>query len=200
MIYMRNPAIDSMPNRPALLRKDFIIDEYQVYEARYYGADTLLLIVAALSKEELINLLGLSRQLGMEPLVEVNNADEMKIALEVGSKVIGINNRNLHDFTVDMDTTRRLIASSGSTPTDSGVTFVALSGISVRKDVESFESIGARAVLVGESLMRAADPAAKVRELQGADRVPIVKICGVKDVETAIATAKSGADIIGASL
>jgi hypothetical protein len=188
-------AIESLPNRPALLRKDFIVDEYQIYEARVYGADTLLLIVAALTQEELEKFLNLSRLLDMEPLVEVNTADEMSRALQVGSKIIGINNRNLHDFTVDLDTTRRLTQGI-DVPSD--VTFVALSGISSRKDVEGFEQIGTRAVLVGESLMRAADPAEKIRELQG-KTAPIVKICGIKDVATALAIAEAGADMIGVS-
>lgn len=169
------------------------MDEYQIYEARVYGADTLLLIVAALTAHELSRFLKLSRELSMEPLVEVNTAPEMELAIKVGAKIIGINNRNLHDFTVDLDTTRRLTQGI-DVPSD--VSFVALSGIATRSDVEGFEAIGTRAVLVGESLMRAVDPAAKIKELQGKPS-PIVKICGIKDAETAVATAEAGADMIG---
>lgn len=98
-------ALDRKPNRPAVLRKDFILDRYQILEARLHGADTVLLIVACLTRDELVDLLAFSRTLDMEPLVEVNNADELRIAVDVGSRVIGINNRNLHTFDVDMETT-----------------------------------------------------------------------------------------------
>ena len=98
-------AIDHLPNRPAILRKDFIVDEYQISEARLHGADTVLLIVAMLPIDRLKALYAFSVSLGMEPLVEVNNAQEMQAALELGAKVIGVNNRNLHDFEVDMGTT-----------------------------------------------------------------------------------------------
>jgi len=154
-------AIDSLPNRPALLRKDFIVDEYQIYEARVYGADTLLLIVASLTEQQLVEYLALARSLGMEPLVEVNNDKEMDIAINCGARIIGINNRNLHNFVVDMDTTGRLIGDRASKLHD--VIFAALSGISTRADVEAFVKSGARAVLVGEALMRAESPALKVR-------------------------------------
>ncbi|KAG0029137.1 bifunctional tryptophan synthase trp1 [Podila clonocystis] len=100
--------IDSLPSRPAVLRKDFIVDTYQILEARVYGADTILLIVAMLSVEQLHRLYNFAVKLGMEPLVEVNNAQEMEVAIELGSKVIGVNNRNLHNFEVDMETTTKL--------------------------------------------------------------------------------------------
>jgi anthranilate synthase/indole-3-glycerol phosphate synthase/phosphoribosylanthranilate isomerase len=177
-----------------------LIDEYQVYEARAYGADSVLLIVASLKQQEvesglLTRLLKLARELGMEPLVEVNSDDEMHIALQIGAKVIGINNRNLHNFHVDMDTTKRLLNGKGTTiPED--VIVAALSGIVTRDDVKHFEAAGAKAILVGETLMRSSDPARKILELQGFVP-PIVKICGVKTVEMAIATAEAGADMIG---
>ncbi|TFY59081.1 hypothetical protein EVG20_g7921, partial [Dentipellis fragilis] len=101
-------AIDSLPQRPAILRKDFVLDEYQIAEARLHGADTVLLIVAMLPLVRLQALYAYSLSLGMEPLVEVNNAREMEAALALGAKVIGVNNRNLHDFQVDMGTTSRL--------------------------------------------------------------------------------------------
>ncbi|KAF6752841.1 indole-3-glycerol phosphate synthase [Ephemerocybe angulata] len=138
--------------RPAFLRKDFIFDEYQIDEARLYGADTVLLIVAMLSQDRLSALYNYSVQVrGMEPLVEVNNAEEMQRALEIGAKVIGVNNRNLHDFNVDMGTTSRL----ADMVSGKDVVLCALSGISTKEDVEVYRKQGVGAVLVGEALMRA---------------------------------------------
>jgi anthranilate synthase/indole-3-glycerol phosphate synthase/phosphoribosylanthranilate isomerase len=148
--------------RPAALRKDFIFDEYQVLEARVAGADSVLLIVASLTDKDLAQLMTFSRELGMEPLVEVNNAEEMQRALSVGVSVIGINNRDLRSFNVDLGTTDRL---AGMVP--EGTVLAALSGISTRADVERFEKAGAQAVLVGEALMVAEDAGAKIRELLG---------------------------------
>ncbi|PRP86565.1 anthranilate synthase component 2 [Planoprotostelium fungivorum] len=184
--------------RPSLLRKDFLIDEYQIYEARAAGADTILLIVAAMDRdnisEQLSDLMRVSRCLGMEPLVEVNNRDELKLALDAGAKVIGVNNRNLHDFQVDLSTTTRM--TEGLQLPDDGV-MIALSGISNRRDVEYFRSSGVRAVLVGEALMRAADAKVKIDQLAGNLPETLVKVCGVMDVDTAIHTADAGADFIG---
>lgn len=148
--------------RPAVLRKDFTVDAYQVVEARAHGADTVLLIVAALDDRLLAELLAAARTWGMEPLVEVNNAEEMERALKLKARFVGINNRDLRDFSVDLGTTDRLASMAGD-----DVLLAALSGINERADVERFERAGAEAVLVGESLMRAADPAAKIRELRG---------------------------------
>ena len=148
--------------RPAILRKDFVIDEYQVLEARVHGADSVLLIVASLDDAKLTHLMARSRALGMEPLIEVNNAEEMERALRAGARVVGINNRDLRNFRVDLGTTDRL---AGMVRGD--VLLAALSGITTREDVERFETAGAGAVLVGESLMVAEDPAAKIRELRG---------------------------------
>jgi len=157
-------AVDAMgADRPAILRKDFIIDEYQVLEARAHGADSVLLIVAALDDATLARLMTGTRTLGMEPLVEVNNAEEMQRALAAGAKVIGINNRDLRSFKVDLGTTDRLAGMVSG-----GVLLAALSGISTREDVARFAAAGAGAVLVGEALMVADDPAAKIRELRGA--------------------------------
>ncbi|KAJ2926170.1 hypothetical protein H1R20_g10925, partial [Candolleomyces eurysporus] len=147
-------AVSDSPDRPALLRKEFILDEYQIDEARLYGADTVLLIVAMLSPERLRALYDYSVNVrGMEPLVEVNNAAEMQVALDLGAKVIGVNNRNLHDFNVDMGTTSRLADMVLKNHGD--VTLCALSGISTREDVEVYRNQGVGAVLVGEALMRA---------------------------------------------
>lgn len=151
------------PARPGLLRKDFIIDAYQVLEARACGADSVLLIVASLDDGLLASLLAASRALGMEPLVEVNNAEETERALRAGARIVGVNNRDLRSFAVDLGTTDRL-----ATLVPHDILLAALSGISTRADVERFAAAGAGAVLVGEALMVTGDPAAKVRELIGA--------------------------------
>jgi len=148
--------------RPGILRKDFIVDEYQVVESRAHGADSILLIVACLDDVALYHLLACSRGLEMEPLVEVNNSAEMERAVAAGARLIGVNNRDLRSFAVDLGTTDRLAAM-----VPPGTMLAALSGISTRADVERFAAAGACAVLVGEALMAAEDPAAKVRELLG---------------------------------
>ncbi|KXS17589.1 IGPS-domain-containing protein [Gonapodya prolifera JEL478] len=198
-------ALDQIENRPAVLRKDFIVDEYQILEARLYGADTILLIVAILDDATLARLYKFARLLSMEPMVEVNNAEEMKRALAIGSKVIGVNNRNLHNFSVDMATTSSL---ARMVPED--VILVALSGISGRQDVIPYMEAGAKAVLVGESLMRSKNKGQFIQHLLGADASTpppapestassktLVKICGVNSVEAALVAADSGADLIG---
>lgn len=178
-----------------VLRKDFIIDEYQLLEARAYGADTALLIVASLPIDELKMLMAASRGLGMEPLVEVANEPEMRIALEAGARVIGINNRNLHTFEVDMSTTGRCAA---LVPKESDVILLALSGVADHADVTAFLEVGAKGVLVGESLMRAPSPAVLARELLALPPpATMCKVCGVRDAEAAITAAMEGADFIG---
>lgn len=143
-----------------LLRKDFIFDPYQVYQSRSYGADALLLIVAVLRPGELKALLELSHQLGMHCLVEVHNEVELEIALESEAKIIGINNRDLTTFTVDLATTERL---RPLIPRDRLV--VSESGIKSRRDVERLEKLRVNAVLIGEALMTAPDVAARIKEL-----------------------------------
>jgi anthranilate synthase/indole-3-glycerol phosphate synthase/phosphoribosylanthranilate isomerase len=152
----------SLARRPAILRKDFVVDEYQLLEARVHGADAVLLIVACLDDATLARLYAATVELGMEALVEVNNAAEMERAVAAGAEVIGINNRDLRSFNVDLGTTDRL---AGMVP--EGTVLAALSGISTRADVERFEKAGAQAVLVGEALMVAEDAGAKIRELLG---------------------------------
>ena len=197
-------AIADLPNRPALLRKDFIIDRYQIDEARLYGADTILLIVAMLSEDQLTDLYGYAtRTMGMEPLVEVNNATEMAVATRLGAKVIGVNNRNLHDFVVDLETTSKLAVGLNDQ-----VTLCALSGITGRPDVVKYTSEGVKAVLVGEALMRATDKGAFIDALRGKEPAAaekaagrrLVKICGTRTTQGALAAADAGADLIGVIL
>ncbi len=147
-----------------LLRKDFIIDPYQVVEARAYGADALLLIVAALDDEPLAALLRLTGELGMQALVEVHNDDELRRALNVGATIIGVNNRDLHSFTTTLETTRQLAA---LLPVENRPLLVSESGIFTADHVALVRSWGADAVLVGEALVTAPDIAGKVRELGG---------------------------------
>ncbi|TIB07762.1 hypothetical protein E3P93_03740 [Wallemia ichthyophaga] len=196
---MARAAIDGMANRPAILRKDFILDIYQIDEARLYGADTILLIVAMLSKEKLVELFEYARSRSIEALVEVNNANEMELAIEIGSKVIGVNNRNLHDFNVDMSTTSRL----ADMVKDRDISLCALSGITGRKDVEAYLEQGVDAVLVGESLMRSSDPDEFIRKLTNTPakeedyKGPLVKVCGISTITDALVAKDSGANFIG---
>jgi indole-3-glycerol phosphate synthase len=153
-----------------LLRKDFIVDTYQLYEARTHGADAVLLIAALLSAQELCQLLSAVHDLGMAALVEVHAEQEIEKALDAKASLIGINNRNLADFTVDLGTTRRL---RPLIPPD--VTVVSESGITSFNDVASLRSAGASAVLVGETLVISADPEARLRELAGGPKVESIK-------------------------
>lgn len=154
-------AVDALQDRPAILRKEFIFSEYQIAEARLWGADTVLLIVAMLEQELLRTLYTYAVGLGMEPLVEVNNAQEMARALEIGAKVVGVNNRNLHTFSVDLGTTSGLV----DIVRERDVVLCALSGIQGPEDVKAYKEQGVNAVLVGESLMRAGDTKAFIKEL-----------------------------------
>ena len=193
-------SLEGMPNRPAVLRKEFIFDEYQILEARLAGADTVLLIVKMLDEALLKRLYEYSRSLGMEPLVEVQNVEETEIAVKLGAQVIGVNNRNLTNFEVDMETTNRLIS---LVPKDT--ILCALSGIAGPKDVEPYVQSGVGAVLVGEALMRASDTAQFIVELLGgtsaraprSSSTPMVKICGTRSAEAAKVAIEAGADLIG---
>lgn len=150
-----------------ILRKDFIVDAYQLHEARAGGADAVLLIVAALEPGELRSLHDEARAMGLDVLVEVHDGEELRRALSVGAEIVGINNRDLRDFSVDVERTARLM---GEMP--DGVIVVSESGIATAEQLDKLRLEGVAAVLVGESLMRAADPAAAVRALKrfsGAD-------------------------------
>ncbi len=145
-----------------LLRKDFLIDSYQIDEARVAGADAVLLIVAALTPDFLARLRGRAAERGLDALVEVHDEGELEVALAAGADLVGINNRDLRSFQVDLATSERL---AGRVP--EGVVVVAESGIFEAADVARLEAAGAHAVLVGESLMRAADVGAALRRLRG---------------------------------
>lgn len=148
------------PHRPALLRKDFVFDPYQIIEARAYGADALLLIAMLLTPEALAELLTLTRSYGMEALVEVHDAAEIETAIAVGAEVIGVNNRDLRTFDEDLSTFESL-----APLLPDNLTLVAESAISTRNDAERMASAGAHALLVGESLVRSDEVNAKAHEL-----------------------------------
>jgi indole-3-glycerol phosphate synthase len=154
-----------------LLRKDFIVDVYQLQEAVIAGADAVLLIVAALQAGELAALHDGARELGLDVLVEVHDRDELETALVLGAEIVGINNRDLRDFSVDVARTEALMDA-----VPSGVMVVSESGVARAEQLWRLRERGVQAVLVGESLMRAADPAAALRALSsapsGADITP----------------------------
>lgn len=197
-------VLDGMANRPAILRKEFVFDEYQILEARLAGADTVLLIVKMLDLPLLERLYRYSVSLGMEPLVEVQNAEEMEIAVKLGSKAIGVNNRNLESFEVDLETTGRLRSMVPET-----TVLCALSGINTHADVKACKKDGVDAVLVGEAIMRAPDASVFIHQLcAGTDSTPeparadplLVKICGTRSAEAARAAVEAGADMVGICL
>ncbi|WP_103500470.1 indole-3-glycerol phosphate synthase TrpC [Streptomyces sp. SM14] len=146
-----------------LLRKDFVVDDYQVWQARVCGADAVLLIATALSAERLAELVALVEQLGMTALVEVHDEAEARVALEVGATVIGVNHRDLRTFSLDLSLTERIAPLAGS-----GRLVVAESGVGGAADAATVRRAGADAVLVGEALMRSGTPAALIEELRQA--------------------------------
>jgi indole-3-glycerol phosphate synthase len=143
-----------------LLRKDFTVDPYQLYEAKAAGADAVLLVVGSLEPRELGLLYGVARDLDLDALVEISSPEELEWALEADVDILGINNRDLADFSVDIQRTFDLLVD-----VPAGKTVVSESGITTRAHVEALEQVGVDAVLVGEALMRAQDPEAAVREL-----------------------------------
>jgi indole-3-glycerol phosphate synthase len=153
-------AVTDLP----ILRKDFIVDRYQLYEAAAAQADAVLLIVAALEPDELDQLHAEADALDLDCLVEVHEAEELQAALEVDAEVLGINNRDLDDFSVDVERTFALL-----TDVPAGKTVVSESGIRTRDQVAELERVGVDAVLIGETLMRASDPEQACRELAGTE-------------------------------
>ena len=144
------------------LRKDFIVDEYMIYEAKTLGASAVLLIAALLNEEDLRRFVKITHGLGMTAFVETRTASEIDMAVRAGARVIGVNNRDLRDFSVDIRTCLML---RQHVPSD--IIFVAESGISTREDVERLEKAGVDAVLIGETLMRAPDRKKALAELRG---------------------------------
>jgi len=152
----------ALPDGPPLLRKDFLFDDYQLYEARAAGADAVLLITAILELPLLSDLIALAKDLGMDALIEVHDEPELDRALSAGAQIIGINNRDLRTFEVDLATTERLAPLAPD-----GIALVTESGIFTREDIARLEKFGIHAVLIGEALVTAPDPSAKIRELFG---------------------------------
>ena len=147
-----------------ILRKDFTVDPYQLYEAKVAGADAVLLVVGSLRPDELGSLYALSQDLDLDAIVEVSLPEELDVALEIDADVLGINNRDLEDFSVDLQRTFDLIAD-----VPAGKVVVSESGIHARHQIDELEQVGVDAVLIGETLMRAPDPEAAVRELTQGD-------------------------------
>ena len=144
-----------------VLRKDFVVDEYMIYEAKTLGAGAVLLICAILDPETLRHYISICDDLGMSALVEAHNEHEIKQALKSGARIIGVNNRNLHDFSVDTHNSSRL-----RELVPDNIIFISESGVSSPQDVKAVHDMGANAVLIGEALMRADDKRAKLRELK----------------------------------
>lgn len=142
------------------LRKDFTVDSYQVYEARYIGADAILLIVAALTEEKLFELYGLATRLGLHVLIEVHDQQELNVALKTENRLIGINNRNLHNFETSLETTFDLLSDI-----DKDRIVITESGIGTRDQVQVMRDRGVNGFLVGEAFMRHPDPGAGLKDL-----------------------------------
>jgi indole-3-glycerol phosphate synthase len=145
-----------------LLRKDFAVDRHQVYEAALAGAEAVLVIVAGLSDADALKLLDAAHQVKLDALVEVHTAEELQRAAALGARLIGVNNRNLKTLQVNLETSLRLAELAPA-----GATLVAESGLRTRNDIERLQTAGYRAFLIGETLMRAADPQAELAALQG---------------------------------
>ena len=145
-----------------LLRKDFTVDEYMIYEAKNIGSDAVLLICAILSPMQLSEYAGIAGELGLSALVEAHDEKEVEMALKAGARIVGVNNRNLKDFTVDINNSVRL-----REMVPENILFVSESGMKTRQDIERLEQNGTNAVLIGETLMRSADKKAALQELRG---------------------------------
>ena len=151
-------AVVSVP----CLRKDFTVSDYQIYEAILLGAKAVLLICSILSAEQIREYIGICDRLGISALVEAHDESEVKLAVNSGARIIGVNNRNLKDFSVDTDNSRRM-----RELVPKNIIFVSESGVQTAEDVQKLREIGADAVLIGETLMRAENKKAKLSELRG---------------------------------
>jgi len=148
-----------------ILRKEFIIDPLQIYESFFIGADVVLLIAAILDDQQLACFLNLCRELKLEAIVEVHNLDELERVLKTEAEIIGINNRDLNDFSVDLKTTAELTKELKRLGQRDNHYLIAESGIKTKEDIDFLKEIGVDGVLIGETLMKAESPAAKVKEL-----------------------------------
>ena len=144
------------------IRKDFTVDEYMIYEAKLLGAKAVLLICSILSEEQIKDYIEICDTLGLSALVEAHNEDEIKVAIRAGARIIGVNNRNLKDFSVDTKNSARM-----RELVPENIIFVSESGVQSAEDVRQLRAIGADAVLIGETLMRAEDKNEKLKELRG---------------------------------
>ena len=218
----RLQSTDQDGSRPAILRKEFVTERYQIAEAAAAGADTILLIVAVLPQHVLKLLIDYARNVGMEPLVEVHGDAELDVAIEAGAKVIGVNNRNLHTFQLDLGTSQHVateLAKRGlkfdHNDKDAEYSLCALSGMSTAFDVQRYRKVGLGMCLIGESLMRASDPSAAIAGLclhpddfekqqamasgGGAytGGTKMIKVCGTTRPEDALKACQEGANLIG---
>lgn len=146
-----------------MLRKDFVVDEYQIYQAKLLGANCILLIVSLLNKETLEKYINLAASLGLSALVETHDEEEIKTAISAGAKILGVNNRNLKDFSVDLNNAKRL-----RELIPENVIYVAESGIASLDDAKMLKEAGADALLIGEFLMRSDDKALLIKKIKGA--------------------------------
>ncbi len=147
------------------IRKDFTVDEYMIYQAKVLGASAVLLICSILTADNIEKYIGICDELGMSALVEAHDEQEVKMAVDAGARLIGVNNRNLKDFSVDIDNSLRL-----RELIPNNVLYISESGVTCNEDIKRLRQIGADAVLIGETLMRADDKKAKLNELRGADK------------------------------
>lgn len=148
------------------IRKDFVVDEYMIYEAKVLGAQAVLLICSILSQDEVKKYIKICDELGISALVEAHNEDEIHMAIDAGARIIGVNNRNLKDFSVDTENSRRL-----RKMVPESIIFVAESGVRSAEDIKVLSEIGADAVLIGETLMRADNKKEKLSELAAGEKL-----------------------------